>query len=63
MHPFAVGTDPGRAVADTPFIFFKTFRADFKAAGAAPAKGLFLLAAMAPVAVLSASPSFTRFFR
>ena len=47
MHSLAVWADPGGAVADTPLIFGKAFRADLEPAGAIPTKWLFLLAAMA----------------
>ncbi len=60
MHPFTVRTDPGGAVTDPPFVFLKTFRTDFKAADAAPAKGLFSLAAMAGIAVSAPSAAFSR---
>ena len=55
MNPFAVRTDPGRAVADAPFVFGKAFRADFKTTGATPAKGLFLFATVTGVAVSAAT--------
>ncbi len=45
----AVRTDPGWTVCYTPGIFCKTLRADHEAAVAAPAKGLFLLAAVADI--------------
>ena len=63
MYPFTVRADPGRAVTDAPLVLFKTFRADLKATGTTPAKGLFSLAAMACVAVFSTQPSFATFFR
>ena len=46
MYPFAVRTNPGGTVTQTPFVFGKTSRAYFKPTGAAPAKGLLLFAAM-----------------
>ena len=47
--PFAIRTDPGRAVTDPPLIFFKTFFADHKAAGTTPAELLFFFAAVADI--------------
>ena len=47
MHPFAVRADPGGAVAHAPLVLLEAFRADLEAAGAVPAEGLFLFAAVA----------------
>ena len=47
VDPFAVRADPGRAVADPPFVFFEAGGAYLKSAAAVPAEGLFLFAAVA----------------
>ena len=47
MHPLAVRADPGGAVAHAPLVLLEAFRADLEAAGAVPAEGLLLFAAMA----------------
>jgi hypothetical protein len=51
--PFAIRADPGRAIADAPFVFFKTFLANHKAARTTPAEFLFLLAAMTDILAAS----------
>ena len=38
MDPFAIGADPGRTVADPPFVLGETGGADPETAGAAPAE-------------------------
>jgi len=45
--PAAIGTDPGGAVAESPFILRKTLRTDLKTAGAVPAERQLPAAAMA----------------
>ena len=55
MHPFAVGTDPGGAVADAPFVLLEAVRADLKAAAAVPAEGFLLFAAVAAELLLPPS--------
>ncbi len=62
MNPFTVRADPGWPVADAPFVFGKAFRADFKTAGAAPAKGLFFFAAVAGVAICTTTAAFSWWF-
>ena len=47
MDPFAVGADPGWAVADPPFIFLETVGANLKTTATVPAEGFFLFAAVA----------------
>jgi hypothetical protein len=47
VNPLAVRTYPGGAVADTPFVFGKTFRAYLKPAGTVPAKWFLFLATVA----------------
>ena len=47
MHPLAVWADPGGAVAHAPLVLLEAFRADLEAAGAVPAEGFFLFAAVA----------------
>ena len=47
MHPLAVRADPGGAVAHAPLVFLEAFRADLEAAGAVPAEGFLLFAAVA----------------
>jgi hypothetical protein len=54
--PLAIGTDPGRPIAETPLVLFKTFFADHKTAGTAPAEFLFLLAAVTDI-VTGAPPA------
>ncbi len=54
-NPFAVRADPGRPVADPPFIFLKALHADLESARTVPAEGFFLFAAMA--AVFTNSPA------
>jgi hypothetical protein len=61
VDPFAIRADPGGAVGDTPFIFGKTFRADFKAAGAAPAEWFFLFTAMTGIPLFSTTPAAATF--
>ena len=48
-HPdaFAIGTDPGGAVADSPLVFLKTSVADLKTAGTTPTEDLSFFAAVA----------------
>jgi len=58
MHPLTIRADPGRTVAHAPFIFLKAIGADLKAAGTAPAKGLFLFAAVATEFFFSAASTF-----
>ena len=59
MHPFAVRADPGGAVAHAPFVLLKAFRADLEAAGAVPAEGLFLFAAVAAKLLPAAAAALT----
>ena len=49
MDPFAIGTYPCGAVADTPFVFSKTFRAYLESANTPPAEGFLFFAAIALV--------------
>jgi hypothetical protein len=53
----AIRTDPGWTIADSPFVFFKTFRADLEAARTVPAKWQFSTAAMAFKILCPAPPS------
>ncbi len=55
MDAFTVRADPGGAVADAPFVFSKTVRADCKTATAAPAEGKFFFAAMTGIIIFSSA--------
>ncbi len=57
-HAFAVGTDPGGPVTDSPFVLLETLRADLEAAGTIPAERFALLAAAAAI-LTKPSPSIT----
>jgi hypothetical protein len=57
MDTFAIRADPGGTVADPPFVFCKTVRANGKTTDTAPAKGEFLFAAMTAVLFLSSLPT------
>ncbi len=48
-NTLTVGTNPGRTITDTPFVFLKTFLADLKTAWTTPAEFLFFLTTMTPV--------------
>ena len=58
MHPLAVRADPGGAVAHAPLVLLEALRADLEAAGAVPAEGLLLFAAVA-AKLLPAPAAFT----
>jgi len=45
-NPSAVRADPGRTVADPPYVLFKTFVADLETAGTIPTERQHLLAAV-----------------
>jgi len=62
VYTLTVRTDPGWTVAHSPFVFFKTFRADLKSTAAAPAEWLFLFAAMAAIFFVVPPPSSALFF-
>ncbi|CAK8710953.1 hypothetical protein GKODMF_02445 [Candidatus Electrothrix gigas] len=57
MDAFAVWTDPGGTIADTPSVFFKTVRADGKTTTTAPAKRELFFAAMTGSILFSSSTS------
>jgi len=44
--PLTIGTDPGRAVADTPLVFLKTGITYLETTGTTPTEDLFFFAAM-----------------
>ncbi len=46
MYAFAIRAYPGRAITDTPFVFFKTLRTNLKPAGTIPTKRFFLFTTM-----------------
>ena len=58
MHPLAVRADPGGAVAHAPLVLLEAFRADLEAAGAVPAEGLVLVAAVAAKFLPAAAATF-----
>ena len=58
MHPFAVRAEPGGAVAHAPLVLLEAFRADLEAAGAVPAEGFLLFAAVAAKFLPAAAAAF-----
>ena len=52
----AIGTNPSRAIADPPAIFFKTFITDLETAGTVPTERQFLAAAVTLELFFAPSP-------